>query len=319
MSDEEIWGIRSSGLCNGTLLLQEKRVADVHTLAQIMNWGQKCKKASHTASVESKNLASSVKMHSFMSRRSLKLSSTMTMQQQQDGLVEWEQGNWAEAYVSWRPFKNDRFLGVGLSGTQREKLSVECQLEASRSHNATGDSFEASRRHVATLQGRSNGVERQILLCWTQQAADKENGQLLSELHGAVAKNLSQALAFSCLFTQSTSLLYSVEPRSVDLAVLLPRQNVFERITKVAFIYCRLNFRQKISPGSIPNSKMIGNVTAASEHLYQVSTLVAGDPPLEPPQNLDGKLHRTTWAETPKLTLLGNKLFEVDVRLQKSC
>ena len=25
-----------------------------------------------------------------------------------------------------------------------------------------------------------------------------------------------------------------------------------------------------------------------------------------------------TWAETPKLTLLGNKLFEVDVRLQKS-
>lgn len=76
---------------------EEKRVADVHTLAQIMNWGQKCKK---------------------------------------DGLVEWEQGNWAEAYVSWRqaddtlrPFK----------------------------------------------------------------AADKENGQLLSELHGAVAKNLSQA------------------------------------------------------------------------------------------------------------------------------
>eukprot|EP00913_Durusdinium_trenchii_P001776 g1646.t1 len=42
---------------------QEKKIADVHTLAQIMNWGQKCKK---------------------------------------DGLVEWEQGNWMEAYVSWR-------------------------------------------------------------------------------------------------------------------------------------------------------------------------------------------------------------------------
>ena len=109
----------------------------------------------------------------------------------------------------------------------------------------TGDSFEASRRHVATLQGRSNGVERQILLCWTQQAADKENGQLLSELHGAVAKNLSQALAFSFCLPKSTSLLYSVEPRSVDLAVLLPRQNVFERITKVAFIKVELETKNK--------------------------------------------------------------------------
>ena len=27
---------------------KEKRVADVHTLAQIMNWGQKCKKAGCT-------------------------------------------------------------------------------------------------------------------------------------------------------------------------------------------------------------------------------------------------------------------------------
>jgi len=42
---------------------QERRVADVTTLAQIMNWGQKCKK---------------------------------------DGLVEWEQGNYAEARASWR-------------------------------------------------------------------------------------------------------------------------------------------------------------------------------------------------------------------------
>jgi len=76
---------------------EEKRVADVHTLAQIMNWGQKCKK---------------------------------------DGLVEWEQGNWAEAYVSWRQADD------------------------------TLRPFEA---------------------------ADKEGGQLLSELHGAVSKNLSQA------------------------------------------------------------------------------------------------------------------------------
>ncbi|CAE7768879.1 unnamed protein product [Symbiodinium pilosum] len=42
---------------------QERKVADVTTLAQIMNWGQKCKK---------------------------------------DGLVEWEQGNYAEARASWR-------------------------------------------------------------------------------------------------------------------------------------------------------------------------------------------------------------------------
>ena len=133
LSDEEIWGIRSSGLCNGTLLLQEKRVADVHTLAQIMNWGQKCKKASHTASVESKNLASSVKIHSFMSRPTLKLSNTMTMPQQ-DGLVEWEQGNWAEAYVSWRPFKNDRFLGVGLSGTQRFTIGGVSTRSFSKPH-----------------------------------------------------------------------------------------------------------------------------------------------------------------------------------------
>ena len=136
LSDEEIWGIRSSGLCNGTLLLQEKRVADVHTLAQIMNWGQKCKKASHTASVESKNLASSVKMHSFMSRPTLKLSNTMTMPQQ-DGLVEWEQGNWAEAYVSWRPFKNDRFLGVGLSGTQRLTIGGVSTRSFSKPHGVS--------------------------------------------------------------------------------------------------------------------------------------------------------------------------------------
>mmetsp|Transcript_1110 Transcript_1110/g.2533 ORF Transcript_1110/g.2533 Transcript_1110/m.2533 type:complete len:665 (-) Transcript_1110:44-2038(-) len=44
-------------------LLEDRRVADVNTLAQIMNWGQKCKK---------------------------------------DGLVEWEQGNYAEARASWR-------------------------------------------------------------------------------------------------------------------------------------------------------------------------------------------------------------------------
>eukprot|EP00931_Biecheleriopsis_adriatica_P021503 TRINITY_DN14045_c0_g1_i1.p1 TRINITY_DN14045_c0_g1~~TRINITY_DN14045_c0_g1_i1.p1 ORF type:complete len:687 (-),score=191.03 TRINITY_DN14045_c0_g1_i1:9-2069(-) len=42
---------------------QERRVADVHTLAEVMNWGQKCKK---------------------------------------DGLIEWERGNWAEAHASWR-------------------------------------------------------------------------------------------------------------------------------------------------------------------------------------------------------------------------
>ena len=60
-----------------------------------------------------------------------------------------------------------------------------------------------------------------------------------------------------------------------------------------------MNLRQKISPGSIPNSKMIGNVTAASEHLYQVSTLVAGDPPLEPPQNHSGSCSKMSNHKEP--------------------
>eukprot|EP00933_Yihiella_yeosuensis_P030321 TRINITY_DN23975_c0_g1_i2.p1 TRINITY_DN23975_c0_g1~~TRINITY_DN23975_c0_g1_i2.p1 ORF type:complete len:477 (+),score=119.48 TRINITY_DN23975_c0_g1_i2:155-1432(+) len=41
----------------------EPKIADVQTLASIINWGNKCKK---------------------------------------DGLLEWEQGNWAEAHASWR-------------------------------------------------------------------------------------------------------------------------------------------------------------------------------------------------------------------------
>lgn len=42
---------------------KDRTVADVQTLASIMNWGNKCKK---------------------------------------DGLLEWEQGNWAEAHASWK-------------------------------------------------------------------------------------------------------------------------------------------------------------------------------------------------------------------------
>jgi len=42
---------------------EEPRIADMETLAQVLNWGEKCKK---------------------------------------DGMLEWERGNWKEAYMSWK-------------------------------------------------------------------------------------------------------------------------------------------------------------------------------------------------------------------------
>ncbi|CAJ1383541.1 unnamed protein product [Effrenium voratum] len=79
-------------------LLEDRRVADVNTLAQIMNWGQKCKK---------------------------------------DGLFEWEQGNWAEAHASWRqaddtlrgfkaPDKESSRMLFELHGAVLKNLSQAC-------------------------------------------------------------------------------------------------------------------------------------------------------------------------------------------------
>lgn len=60
-------------------------MADVHTLAQVMNWAQKCKKAVFSVL-------------------------PWPLEVIEDGLLEWEQGNWSEAYVSWRPSTSSRLV-----------------------------------------------------------------------------------------------------------------------------------------------------------------------------------------------------------------
>ena len=203
MSDEETWGIRFIAACAlAPFCCRKKKVADVHTLAQIMNWGQKCKKASHRASKARVWLQ--VKMHSFMSHPSLRLSPCHNNRMAlSSGNKEIGQRHMSAGGRSKMQIPRAWTMEHGVV------LSVECQLEAAWDRKGLpGDSVEASRGHIATLQGRSHGAERQILP-WTQlQAADKENGQLLSELHGAVAKNLSQALAivFMIVSPKSTRL-----------------------------------------------------------------------------------------------------------------
>lgn len=112
---------------------KEKRVADVHTLAQIMNWGQKCKKAGCTHIPNRQISQNGTKARMVLLNGNKEIGQRPTLAG--GGLTIWS-------------FRCGQVLYVETQLKQTAKLksqSTACQLQ-----------IQASRWHFATLWGKSS-------------------------------------------------------------------------------------------------------------------------------------------------------------------
>ncbi|CAJ1360954.1 unnamed protein product [Effrenium voratum] len=211
-------------------LLEDRRVADVNTLAQIMNWGQKCKK---------------------------------------DGLFEWEQGNWAEAHASWRqaddtlrgfkaPDKESSRMLFELHGAVLKNLSQACMKlgywndAAKAAETATQlcpEDHKAWFRSACALEGLGKLDEAEECLQKIDECsvgrpdrgriakdtqAKREKLQALREREEASLKRTMEKAIERSVFSEERQALPTVRPKSESGTPMPedPKKEIFEESSR---------------------------------------------------------------------------------------